>query len=477
MLQDSYLGKRDSDTALENIPENIDNDLLEDGEIPAKLTLNEMNNLCVVCMKNSHKYKCPNCLEKHCSLPCYNIHKNSNKCSGQVEPTKFVKLNSYTASNLRRDFDFQSDIITNSNKTRKKLSILDENLTKQKELLRYKILKLNARKRNVVISNAPPIIQRHRKNISFYYTKDKIIYWGQELFQYVCVDEENCKVFRWNFQPNPESRTLKEMLVDFPWDNDELILAFKGQLTVESLCNILKNEKDTAESSKTLTFVNEKDDSSSFFDTKFNRQDNNDYNLLTENTYFTRDLFKPQKKEEPAQEKPQNQHSKFHDNKNFKILGELDERIIKQIKSNHNPKKNQENIENSDQDDNSEDNEASQEIEDMLNDEDQIDSVSSDQGNEATIQKNDEKLNQNDRSNPLDNEKPKQEKVYEKKQNFQKDSHFTTSYIKLELDMKIENFVHSMKINEFPTQHQIPEKMMGALSRKIRRKLELIELN
>jgi hypothetical protein len=95
--------------------------------------------------------------------------------------------------------------------------------------MRFKILKLNARRRNITISLAPPIIQRHCTNISFYYTKDKIIYWAFEVFLYVCVDNEKIKIFRWNMKPKPETVTIESMMEDFPWDHEELILAF-GEL-------------------------------------------------------------------------------------------------------------------------------------------------------------------------------------------------------------------------------------------------------
>jgi hypothetical protein len=179
---------------------------------------------CDHCHLNTHKYKCPSCLSLHCSLTCYKSHIGP-LCPGKLLATKYVKLSNYNANNLRRDFEFLSTVLENSNRTKKKLSILEENLSKQKELMRFKILKLNAKRRNVTITLAPPIIQRHCTNISFYYTKDKIIYWAFEVFLYVCVDS-TVKVFRYNMKPKPETIDIRGMMEDFPWDHEDLVVGF-----------------------------------------------------------------------------------------------------------------------------------------------------------------------------------------------------------------------------------------------------------
>ena len=47
--------------------------------------------------------------------------------------------------------------------------------------MRFKILQTNARRRGIEISLAPVFMQRHLENISFWYTKEKIMYWVLEL--------------------------------------------------------------------------------------------------------------------------------------------------------------------------------------------------------------------------------------------------------------------------------------------------------
>ena len=49
------------------------------------------------------------------------------------------------------------------------------------ELQRFKILKDQARKKSIQISEAPCVLSRHINNISFYFTKLKTIFWVLEV--------------------------------------------------------------------------------------------------------------------------------------------------------------------------------------------------------------------------------------------------------------------------------------------------------
>lgn len=53
----------------------------------------------------------------------------------------------------------------------------------------------------------------------------------------------------------------------------------------------------------------------------------------------------------------------------------------------------------------------------------------------------------------------------------------TTSFVKLQPDMRIEETIHSVKINEYPTIHLIPESMLQILSKKTMKGFEIINLN
>lgn len=47
--------------------------------------------------------------------------------------------------------------------------------------MRFKILQSNAKRRGVEIQLAPVFMKRHLENISFWYTKEKIMFWVLEL--------------------------------------------------------------------------------------------------------------------------------------------------------------------------------------------------------------------------------------------------------------------------------------------------------
>ncbi len=61
---------------------------------------------CEVCEKNPHKYKCPRCCYKTCSLECCNKHKETMKCSGQRDKTKFLNKEEFNEIVLFNDYRF-----------------------------------------------------------------------------------------------------------------------------------------------------------------------------------------------------------------------------------------------------------------------------------------------------------------------------------------------------------------------------------
>jgi hypothetical protein len=72
---------------------------------------------------NKHKYRCPGCSARTCSLPCYKRHQQWAQCSGQRDPTKFVKKSELvTPSGIDHDFNFLSGIERNLEKAEKKVA-------------------------------------------------------------------------------------------------------------------------------------------------------------------------------------------------------------------------------------------------------------------------------------------------------------------------------------------------------------------
>ena len=70
--------------------------------------------------------------------------------------------------------------MNNAEKVKKKLSLIK--IKSGEKNMRAKLLKENAYKlHNIKLSILPFIYSRHRNNLSFYFTKDKHIYWSIEL--------------------------------------------------------------------------------------------------------------------------------------------------------------------------------------------------------------------------------------------------------------------------------------------------------
>lgn len=52
-------------------------------------------------------YRCPRCSTRTCSLPCYKRHQQRAQCSGQRDPTAFVKRSDLaTPAGIDRDYNF-----------------------------------------------------------------------------------------------------------------------------------------------------------------------------------------------------------------------------------------------------------------------------------------------------------------------------------------------------------------------------------
>lgn len=63
-----------------------------------KLLKNDLN--CSICNLFPHKYTCPRCEIKTCSLKCSTQHKKTMPCSGVRDHTKFVPLKYYSQINF-----------------------------------------------------------------------------------------------------------------------------------------------------------------------------------------------------------------------------------------------------------------------------------------------------------------------------------------------------------------------------------------
>ena len=198
---------------------------------------------CIGCKSEPGKYKCPACHELYCRIACFHLHKKSG-CAKSKVPQAFKSMRDYNERDLVRDFGFISNIMEGYDKVKKRLGIIDTSLSKHQEMVRYKILSEHAHsEKNISIKWAPRFMERHRENISFYFTKEKRIYWVFEVLAplFACGEsllsqesETTPKIKKWVSAPSSEDQTVQEVLKAFPFqDNDALVFYGKDLSTVE----------------------------------------------------------------------------------------------------------------------------------------------------------------------------------------------------------------------------------------------------
>lgn len=78
-----------------------------------------------VCQVGRFKYRCPECLNRICSLNCYQKHKKYFQCKGSYSYTKKIKKGDMGTQQMRRDIKFLSTAINDSGQILKKLSSIE----------------------------------------------------------------------------------------------------------------------------------------------------------------------------------------------------------------------------------------------------------------------------------------------------------------------------------------------------------------
>lgn len=257
-----YLNKRIPSDFIQKVPQTYEITSEEDDEDnqehSSKQTKEKKNVFCINCKGYEVKYKCPGCHEPFCSSSCLKEHKDLLKCANNKRAQAFVKKKEYSERNLLRDFNYLSDIIENYDKSKKRLSMIEGSLSKHQEMVRYKILAENAKTKNIKVDFAPRFMQRHRENISFYFTKDKLLYWVFEInlvlfssskekevrkgFQSKSVEIETIRHIT---QPVSEEATFFSLLQSFPWVDNKVLVALGSNIAPQlKACSDSQPSKD-----------------------------------------------------------------------------------------------------------------------------------------------------------------------------------------------------------------------------------------
>lgn len=96
---------------------------------------------------------------------------------------------------------------------RRRLDILEQNTSKDGELVRFRILRLHAAHAGVGLRFLPSVFERHRQNISFFFLKERTLYWMVALN---LVAEARGSVLQFVSDPLPDRTPLGEVLALLP---------------------------------------------------------------------------------------------------------------------------------------------------------------------------------------------------------------------------------------------------------------------
>lgn len=219
-------------------------------EARSQLTIKKIKEMiCSVCKEKEQSYRCPQCKAPYCSVPCYKKH--IQECDKKGEKAEgFVEMSQYSEKNLRKDFDFLSEMLEKANKAKKSLSFL----TKNRDNLRFKLLASYAKRMFDANYKASPFcLKRHMENKSFVLTKKKSVFWTLEFLWFT----DSCKTPSEAIQPislnesflriliDPVDVTLKmeEVLKQIDLNRPDFLQIFKANLSGEPLIDLISQNQ------------------------------------------------------------------------------------------------------------------------------------------------------------------------------------------------------------------------------------------
>lgn len=197
---------------------------------------------CQICNQEAAKYKCPACLLRTCSLKCVNLHKTQMNCCGKFKYEKFYPPSQLDENFAKKDINYLSEMLQRTENSKKRLNVINKNW----EILRYKLLKVYAQKNaGVIFRSAPPVMSRHRENISFWHSKSKTLYWTCE-FSFVkeLVPGKDGAVkmdlITMVVPPAAESKTMMEILEQIKIEDMKISLLLQERLHSQKLAEGVK---------------------------------------------------------------------------------------------------------------------------------------------------------------------------------------------------------------------------------------------
>ncbi|XP_064405136.1 box C/D snoRNA protein 1-like [Halichondria panicea] len=125
------------------------------------------NQLCEVCHQQSHKYKCPGCAKKSCSVECVKRHKVEFVCSGRRCKSSFVKLSNFNDNQLHSDYYFLEDVSRYVDSTlRERIQSNKHHKDSNQISQQMHWLRVHAGRRSIHFLSQPPGMAKHKINRS-----------------------------------------------------------------------------------------------------------------------------------------------------------------------------------------------------------------------------------------------------------------------------------------------------------------------
>ncbi len=144
---------------------------------------------------------------------------------------------------IKKDLTYLNDMLQESEKTKKKLSVL-----RNQEQLRFKLLKIYSQKlHDIRLKVAPQIMSKHRENLSFYHTKTKKIFWTVGLIFFVPRNKNTDQVisedYKWLADPQEESQMMIEIIEQQNINKSKLLILLKDKANTNKLLEAIKESK------------------------------------------------------------------------------------------------------------------------------------------------------------------------------------------------------------------------------------------
>lgn len=148
---------------------------------------------CKECKQNEAIYQCPGCDVRTCSVECVKSHKRRTNCTGKRNRAAFLPLCRMTDSTLRSDYFLLEEVLDRMPRDQKRAKV--DNLSKKARRLLQQ-----CKRRDIKLEVMPSVMERHKKNNSWYSAPRNVITWKVEVILHPslsnCIfqlseDEEN----------------------------------------------------------------------------------------------------------------------------------------------------------------------------------------------------------------------------------------------------------------------------------------------